>query len=176
MKKRISALLPLMAALTTIAAARAQQPAAPNLDAIPEKAPFATPYGPPITARRAQALVDAAVAEAEKKGWPMNIAVVDSGANLLAFLRMDGALLGSIAIAQHKAIAAATFRRPTRVLEDAVQKADFKYLLSVDGVIAARGGIPLTEDSKIIGAIGCSGGTGSQDEAVCAAAVSAVMK
>ena len=97
----------------------------------------------------------------------MNIAVTDSGGNLVAFLRMDGALLASIAVSEHKARAAVKFRRPTKVLEDAVQKSDYKYVLSVDDVIATRGGIPLIEDGKIIGAIGCSGGTGSQDEAVC---------
>ena len=90
----------------------------------------------------------------------MNIAVVDSGANLVAFLRMDGAQLGSIPVAEHKARAAAKYRRPTKAFEDAVQKYDFKYILSLDDVVASRGGIPLIEDGKIIGAIGCSGGPG----------------
>ena len=154
----------------------AQQPAAPNLDAIPEKMPFATPYGAPIGAQRAQDLIQAAVAEANKKGWAMNVAVVDSGANLVAFLRMDGALLASIDVAEHKARTAVKFRRTTKAIEDAVQKFGFNYILSVDDVIAARGGIPLIEDGKIIGAIGCSGGAGSQDEAVCAAAASLINK
>jgi uncharacterized protein GlcG (DUF336 family) len=65
--------------------------------------PFYIPYGPPISAQRAQAAVQAAIVEANKHDWPMNIAVVDSGANLVAFLRMDGALLASIAVAEHKA-------------------------------------------------------------------------
>jgi glc operon protein GlcG len=155
---------------------RAQQPAPPNLDAIPEKMPFSNPYGPPVTAQRAQSLIQAAAAEASKRGWAMNIAVVDSGANLVAFLRMDGAQLASIAIAEHKARAAAKYRRPTKALEDAVQKFDFKYLLTLDDVVASRGGIPLIEDGKIIGAIGCSGGTGSQDEATCAAGAAGVNK
>ena len=156
--------------------AHAQQPAPPNLDAIPEKMPFATPYGAPISAQRAQDLVQAAIAEANNKGWALNIAVVDSGANLVAFLRMDGALLGSISIAQHKARAAVKYRRPTKVLEDAVVKAGLNYILSLDDVIASRGGIPLIEDGKIIGAVGCSGGTGSQDEAVCTAAAALINK
>jgi uncharacterized protein GlcG (DUF336 family) len=154
----------------------AQQPAPPNLDAVPEKMPFSTPYGAPIGAERAQSLIQAAAAEASKRGWSMNIAVVDSGANLVAFLRMDGALLGSISIAQHKARAAVKYRRPTRAFEDAVQKADLKYILSLDDVIASRGGIPLIDDGKIVGAIGCSGGTGSQDEATCTAAAALVNK
>ena len=110
--------------------------------------------------------IQAAVAEANKRGWPLNIAVVDSGGNLVTFVRMDGAQIGSIAIAEHKARASAKFRRPTRVFEDAVQHG-VAYIATLDDVVASRGGIPLIEDGKIIGAIGCSGATGSQDEVVC---------
>jgi glc operon protein GlcG len=155
---------------------RAQQPAPPNLDAVPEKMPFSNAYGAPIGAQRANALIQAAAEEATKKGWPMNIAVVDSGANLVAFLRMDDAQLASISIAQHKARAAVKYRRPTKALEDVVQKFDFKYILTLDDVIASRGGIPLIEGGKIIGAIGCSGGTGSQDEVICMAGAALVNK
>ena len=163
------------AALLVAAGVEAQQPPA-NLDAIPEKMPFSDPYGAPIGAQRAQSLIQAAAAEALKKGWAMNIAVVDSGANLVAFLRMDGAQLASISVAEHKARTAAKYRRPTRAFEDAVQKSDYKYVLSLDDVIASRGGIPLTENGRVIGAIGCSGGTGSQDEAVCATAAALINK
>ncbi len=149
-------------------------PAANPLDVIPEKMPFNMPYGVPISLQRAQAAAQAAVAEAAKRGWQLNVAVVDSGANLVAFMRMDGAQLASIAIAEHKARTAVEFRRPTKVFEDALQKSDFKYVLTLDGVIASRGGIPLVEDGKIIGAIGCSGGTGSQDEVACSAAAAAI--
>ena len=106
----------------------------------------------------------------------MNIAVVDSGANLVAFLRMDDAQLASIPIAEHKARAAVKYRRPTKAFEDVVQKFDFKYILTLDDVIASRGGIPLIENGKIIGAVGCSGGTGSQDEATCTAGAAVVNK
>ena len=171
-------MLALAACLLALAggAVHAQQPAPPNLDAIPDKMPFATPYGAPISAQRAQDLVQAAIAEANKKGWPINIAVVDSGANLVAFLRMDGALLASVPIAQHKARAAVKYRRPTKVLEDAVVKSGLNYILSLDDVIASRGGIPLVDDGKIIGAVGCSGGTGSQDEVVCTAGAAVINK
>jgi len=138
--------------------------------------PYNTPYGPPISLQRAQAVAQAAVAEATKRGWQLNVAVVDSGANLVTFLRMDGAQLASIAVSEHKARAAAKFRRPTKAFEDAIQKADSKYVLTLDDVIASRGGIPLIENGKIIGAIGCSGGTGSQDEAVCSVGASTVNK
>jgi uncharacterized protein GlcG (DUF336 family) len=96
----------------------------------------------------------------------MNVAVVDSGGNLVAFQRMDGAMLASIQIAEHKARAAATFRRETKQFEDGIQLMHFNYLLAFDGIIASRGGIPLIEQGVIIGAIGCSGGTDSQDEIV----------
>ena len=89
---------------------------------------------------------------------------------------MDGAKLASIAISQHKARVAVRYRRPTKALEDGVQKADLKYLLTLDDVIASRGGIPLIEDGKMIGAVGCSGGTGSQDEVVCMAGAAVVNK
>ena len=150
-----------------------QAPPSP-LDAIPDKMPFNEPYGAPISAQRAQTLIQAAAAEAARKGWAMNIAVVDSGANLVAFLRMDGAQLASIAISEHKARTAAKFRRPTKVFEKAIQESDMKYMLTLDDIVASRGGIPLIEEGKIIGAIGCSGGTGSQDEVVCNAAAALV--
>jgi len=120
---------------------------------------------------RAQSLVQAAVAEATKRGWKMNVAVVDSNGDLVAFGRMDGAQLASIPISQHKARVAARYRRPTRAFEDAVQKFGLNYILSLDD---ATRGIPLVEGGKIIGAIGCSGGTGSQDKATCTAAAGAI--
>src|ERR1700723_1679915 len=148
-------------------ASRVLQPTETNpLDFVPEKIPFDIPYGPPISLDRAQGVIHAAVAEAKKRNWKMNVAVADSGGNLVAFQRMDGAMLASIKIAEHKARAGATFRRPTKVFEDGIQLMHLNYLLAFDGVIASRGGIPLIDQGVIIGAIGCSGGTDSQDEAV----------
>ena len=141
--------------------------AAPNpLDVIPDEIPFDVPYGPPISLDQAETIIHAAVAEAKKRNWKMNIAVVDSGGSLVAFQRMDGAMLASIKIAEHKARAAATFRRPTKVFEDGINLMHLNYLLAFDGVIASRGGIPLINQGLIIGAIGVSGGTDSQDEVV----------
>jgi glc operon protein GlcG len=137
-----------------------------SLDVIPAEIPFDVPYGIPISLEQAQAVIQAAVAEAKKRNWKMNVAVADSGGNLVAFQRMDGAMLASIQIAEHKARAAVTFRRPTKVFEDGIQLMHFNYLLAFDGVIASRGGIPLIDQGVIIGAIGCSGGTDSQDEVV----------
>src|SRR5580693_3495880 len=142
------------------------RPAANPLDVIPDEMPFDVPYGRPIFLAEAEAVIDAAVAEAKERNWKMNVAVADSGGNLVAFQRMDGAMLASIQIAEHKARAAATFRRETKVFEDGINLMHLNYLLAFDGVIASRGGIPLLEQGKIIGAIGCSGGADSQDEIV----------
>jgi len=175
MQQRLIALA-LIAGFVSIAAdSRAQQqPAANPLDVVPDKMPFDVPYGPPITLERAQAVIAATAAEAAKHDWKMDIAVVDAGGNLVAFSRMDGAQLASIAVAEHKARTAATFRRETKIIEERVQ-AGYPYLLSIDGIIATRGGIPLIEGGKLIGAIGVSGGAGSQDE-VCAKAGVAALK
>jgi glc operon protein GlcG len=156
----------------------AQQPASappPNpLDTVPEKMPFDIPYGTPIGLDRAQGLIAAAVAEGKKHDWKFNIAVVDSGGNLVAFQRMDGAQLASIQISEHKARAAATYRRETKVFENGIQLNNLLYTMTLDGVIASRGGIPLVENGKLIGAIGCSGGSGSQDEVACKAGAAAL--
>ncbi len=136
------------------------------LDVIPSEIPFDVPYGPAISLAQAQAVIQAAVTEAKKRNWKMNVAVADSGGNLVAFQRMDGAMLASIQIAEHKARAAVTFRRPTKVFEDGIQLLHLNYLLAFDGIIASRGGIPLMDHGALIGAIGSSGGTDSQDEVV----------
>jgi glc operon protein GlcG len=180
MTLRTLTIVALGAGLLMAEAAFAQQQAAPaappNLDAVPDKMPFATPYGAPITMDRAQAAIQAAVAEANKRGWAINVAVVDPNGDLVAFGRMDGAQLASIAISQHKARTAARYPRPTHAFEDGVTKAGLNYLLTLDDVIASRGGIPLVEGGKLIGAIGCSGGTGSQDETVCTAGANTINK
>ena len=144
------------------------------LDVIPAEIPFDVPYGIPISLEQAQAVIQAAVAEAKKRNWKMNVAVADSGGNLVAFQRMDGAMLASIQIAEHKARAAVTFRRPTKIFEDGIQLMHLNYLLAFDGIITSRCGIPLIDKGAIIGAIGSSGGTDSQDEIVSNAGASVI--
>jgi uncharacterized protein GlcG (DUF336 family) len=182
MKSRTLTVLALAAGLIAAGQAMAQQqpapaapPGPPDLNAIPDKMPFNIPYGTPISMDRAQGLVKAAVDEATKRGWAMNVAVVDPNGDLIAFGRMDGAQLASVSISQHKARTAARYRRPTRAFEDAVQHG-VAYITTLDDVIASRGGIPLVEGGKLIGAVGCSGGTGSQDEATCTAAANTINK
>ncbi|HTZ03164.1 MAG TPA: heme-binding protein [Xanthobacteraceae bacterium] len=176
MKLRSFTAIALVMGVFAAGAAYAQPAAKPDLDAIPDKMPFNLPFGTPVNLEKAQALISAAIAEANKKNWPEDFAVVDPSGDLVAFARMDGGQYASIAIAEHKARTAARYRRPTKIFEHAVQDLGLNYILTLDDVIASRGGIPLVQDGKIIGAIGCSGGTGSQDEALCEAAVKAVMK
>ena len=174
--KRILAaamLAPFLAASPSFAQAPAA-PAANPMDNVPDKMPFDTPYGTPITLDHALTLISAAVNEAKKRDWKLNVAVIDSGGNLVAFERMDGAQLASISIAEHKARTAVKYRRETKAFENGIQQGNLHYLLTLDDVIASRGGIPLIEGGKLIGAIGCSGGTGSQDEVACKAGAATV--
>ena len=179
---RLAAVAALGAVLLASSASNAQQTPAPAassgnpLDVVPDKMPFDVPYGAPLALERAMVLINAAIAEAKKHDWKLNVAVVDSGGNLVAFQRMDGAQLASIAISEHKARAAVTFRRETKTWENAIQTNGLNYVMTLDGLIASRGGIPLIEGGRIVGGIGCSGGTGSQDEVACKAGVAALQK
>jgi len=170
--KSILSIAMLGAALIVAGASHAQQKPNP-FDVVPDKMPNDIPYGAPISLERADAVLAAAVAESRKRDWKLICAVVDSGATLVSFKRMDGAQIGSIQIAEHKARAAAKFRRETKAFENGVQ-AGVTYLLTLDDVIASRGGIPIMDSDKLIGAIGCSGGTGSQDEVVAKAGIAAM--
>src|SRR5262249_12661427 len=134
MKKTFVAIAAVLAAGSSIA----QQPN--PMDNIPEKMPFDIPYGPPVSLERAEAAIAAAVAESKKRDWKMNVAVVDSAGNLVAFQRMDGAQTASITIAQHKAKTASQFRRETKAFEAGIQSG-LNYLITLDGVIGSRGGI-----------------------------------
>jgi glc operon protein GlcG len=88
---------------------------------------------------------------------------------------MDQTQFASIQIAIHKAKAAATFRRPTKAFQDGLQANPPNLaLLTLDGVIASEGGIPLMSGGKVIGAIGCSGATGAQDGQACRAGVDTI--
>jgi uncharacterized protein GlcG (DUF336 family) len=120
------------------------------------------------------------IAAAEKKshdiGQPMNIAVADSGGNLVSHVRMDGAWLGSIDISIKKAFTARAFDIATKDLAQQSQsgKQFFGIHASNDGkVMIFAGGIPLKLDGKVVGAIGVSGGTGDQDQAVAEAGAAA---
>jgi uncharacterized protein GlcG (DUF336 family) len=164
-----------LAALFAASFAASAQDKPNPMDVVPDKMPNDIPYGTPVSLATAQQALNAALAESTKRGWKLNVAVVDSGANLVAFARQDGAQIGSIQISEHKARAAAKYRRETKAFEAGVQGGNH-YLLTLDDVIASRGGIPLMDAGRMVGAIGCSGGTGSQDEVVCRAGAEAVKR
>ena len=135
---------------------------------------FAVSLG--VTLRAAQEIVHAARVKADQIAVPMNIAVVDEGNNLVAFARMDGAWLGSIDIAQNKAYTARAFDMETRELAPLAQPGGPLYGIeaSNDGkLIVFAGGIPLKSRCRVVGAIGVSGGSIEQDQAVAEAGVEA---
>ena len=135
---------------------------------------FAVSLG--VTLRAAQEIVHAARVKADQIAVPMNIAVVDEGNNLVAFARMDGAWLGSIDIAQNKAYTARAFDMETCELAPLAQPGGPLYGIeaSNDGkLIVFAGGIPLKSRGRVVGAIGGSGGSIEQDQAVAEAGVEA---
>src|SRR6202162_1028208 len=129
-----------------------------------------------ITLDKAQPIIAAAIAKAKKIGQPMNIAIVDAGANLIAFMRMDGAWLGSIDIAINKAFTAKAFDISTLELGRNSQPGDQFFGIHVSNhtrVMIFAGGIPVKANGQIVGAVGVSGGSGEQDQAVAEAVVAA---
>jgi glc operon protein GlcG len=148
------------------AVAQAPAPAAP---------PALPAYGDIITLEQAKKAADAAEAEMKKNNWTMAISVVGPSGDLVYFRRLDNTQFASTTIAQHKAKAAATFKRPTKSFEDRVAGGGAGLAaLTLDGIIASEGGIPIMVGGKIVGAMGCSGGTGQQDGQACQAGVNAL--
>lgn len=125
----------------------------------------------------ARRIIDAAEKKALEIGQPMNIAVVDEGANLLSHIRMDNAWIGSINIAINKAFTARAFNISTKALAENSQPGDQFYGIHVsnhDRVMIFAGGIPLKDSQGVvIGAIGVSGGSGIQDQTVAEAGAGA---
>ena len=144
--------------------------------ASPAPAALAPAYGPPISLDQAKAVMAAAEAEARANGWPMVIAIFDSGANLVMLERMDNTQLGSIQIAQGKAATAVKFRRPTKAFQDQIAAGGQNLrVLAMEDVTPLEGGMPLTQNGLIIGAIGVSGMTSAQDAQVGEAGARALM-
>lgn len=129
-----------------------------------------------ITLQQAQTVVDACVRRAAELDLKMNVAVVDAGANLKAFGRMDDAWLGSVDISIKKARTARYFDMPTADLSPMVQPGESLYHLefSNGGLITFPGGIPLQlDDGTVIGAVGVSGSTVDNDQTVAEAGLAA---
>jgi uncharacterized protein GlcG (DUF336 family) len=129
-----------------------------------------------VTLADARRVIAAAEAKAAEVGQPMNIAVVDGGGNLVAHVRMDGAWLGSIDISINKAYTSRAFDIATKDMAEHCQPGAQFYGIhaSNDGrVMIFAGGIPLKRDGRVVGAIGVSGGSGAQDQAVAEAGAAA---
>ncbi len=131
------------------------------------------PYGTNVNLAAAKKVAAAAAAKAVEMKINVCIAIADTGGQLVYFERFDVVQWGSIDVATHKAKASVAYKRATLGLENAV-KANVAYL-TLDGVSAIEGGVPIIEGGKIIGAIGVSGGTAAQDGQV-ATAGAAVIK
>jgi glc operon protein GlcG len=151
------------------APAPAAPPSPPSAGGTPDAMPFDIPYGMSIGLEKAKQVMAAAEAESKKRNWKMNIAVVDTNGEPVLFERMEGAQIASGSISIGKARTAARFRRESRLFFNAFETGH-GYVSTLDPtLVASPGGFPLVEGGKIIGAIGCSGGTGDQDAAVCKA-------
>jgi Uncharacterized protein, possibly involved in utilization of glycolate and propanediol len=156
------------------APAPATPPAPPAAGGTPDAMPFDIPYGQSIGLEHAKQVMAAAEAEAKKRNWKMNIAVVDTNGELVQFERMEGAQIASGSISVGKARTAARFRRESRLFYNAFETGH-GYVSTLDPtLVASPGGFPLVEGGKLIGAVGCSGGTGDQDAAVCKAGAEVV--
>jgi uncharacterized protein GlcG (DUF336 family) len=115
---------------------------------------------------QAEKAITAAAAEAKKHNWKMSISVVDPSGLLIAHHTMDGTQYASVEISQAKARTAATYRRPTILLQDAINTNGSPATLSLLALTrgaASGGGFPIVVDGKLIGALGASGGIFTQD-------------
>jgi len=134
------------------------------------------PYGQSINADNAKKAAAPAIAEARKNQWLMAVAIVDTAGELVYFERMDDTQVGSVDVAIQKARSAVRFKRPTKAFQDVVASGgEGLRILALPGAVPVEGGVPLAVGGKIVGAIGCSGGT-SQQDGVCAAAGANALK
>src|SRR5262245_3273604 len=109
-------------------------------------------------------------AEARQNGWNIAIAIVDAAGGLILFHKLDETQPGSIDVAQGTARAAALFKRPSKLLEEAIAGGKHAFL-AVEGIVPMQGGLPVIVEGKVIGAVGVSGVTSAQDEQVAQAAL-----
>jgi uncharacterized protein GlcG (DUF336 family) len=129
-----------------------------------------------MTLNDARRVIAAAEKKAAEIGQPMNIAVVDEGANLVAHVRMDGGWIGSIDISINKAYTSRAFEIATRDLAENCQSGGQFFGIHASNcgrIMIFAGGVPLERDGKFVGAIGVSGGSGEQDHAVAEAGAAA---
>jgi len=133
------------------------------------------PYGPPIGLETARKIMTAAEAEASKNNWAVVICIMDSGGHIVMLHRYDNTQLSSIEIAEGKARTALMFKRPTKVLDDAISTGGVGLrFLALKDIVPLEGGIPIVIDNKIVGAIGVSGVLSAQDAQIARAGIDAL--
>lgn len=131
------------------------------------------PYGSNIGLAMAKKVAAAAAEEAVKLHINVVIAITDTGGNLVYLERFDVVQYGSIDVAVHKAKCAVAYKRPTKLFEELIGTGKNAYL-TLDGISAIEGGVPIIQEGKIIGAIGVSGGSAAQDGAVAVAGAATI--
>jgi uncharacterized protein GlcG (DUF336 family) len=137
---------------------------------------MSNPYGEPIQIENAKKAAAAAISEAEKNHLHMAIAVVDPGGELVYLEKMDNTQTASVQIAADKARSAVLYRRATKYFEDQVAAGGVGLrFMDMRGAVPIDGGFPLLLNGKIVGAIGVSGGTNTQD-GQCGLAGASVLK
>lgn len=120
----------------------------------------------------ARIMLQAAREHAVELGVRVNIAIVDGGAHLLAFNRMDGAMLGSIEVALKKARTAVLFPMPAEQLGEMIRHAELTGMEHTNGgLVACAGGQPLHLDGRLLGAIGIAGASAEQNKAIAEQAI-----
>jgi uncharacterized protein GlcG (DUF336 family) len=120
-------------------------------------------YGPDVSLAAAKRIAAGVIAECHKNNWNVAVAVVDTHGTLIYYEKMEDTQYASADIAIGKAKAAATYRRPTRVFAEVINKGS-PATATLPGVFASPGGVPIMVGGKVIGAAGVSGVTGDQDE------------
>jgi uncharacterized protein GlcG (DUF336 family) len=148
---KLSALILAVSVIVAAATAHAQAP---------------PPYGP-LSLDQAKKAMAAAEAEARKNNWPVTIAIVDSGGNLVMMQRLDNTQFGSNEVARQKAHTAVAFKRPSKVFQDLIAQGGGNLrLLKVDGLTPLEGAVPIIVNGQVVGAIGVSGVQSQQDAQV----------
>jgi uncharacterized protein GlcG (DUF336 family) len=126
-----------------------------------------------ITLSTAKQIATAAEAEARKNNWNVVICIVDEGGHLIYLQRMDETQLASVEIAQGKARTAVLYKRPTKAMEDAVAGGR-NVVMTLPGALPVEGGLPISVEGRVIGAIGVSGVMSAQDAQVARAGLAVV--
>jgi glc operon protein GlcG len=132
-------------------------------------------YGSAIALEAAKKVAAPALAEASRNNWTMAVAVVDTAGDLVYFEKMDATQAASAVVAIDKARSAARFKRPTKAFQDMLATGgDGLRVFGLNGAVPVEGGIPIVIGGKIVGAVGVSGGTSSQDGQCAVAGAAAV--